>query len=99
MYLIVIGWLYVAVMMAVAEALHSSGGILSAIVTLFLYGFVPAGLVIYLMGTPLRRKQRQQQAAEAENAAGEVASNAPNTSGHAPSAAQTPGIAPVRKEP
>ncbi|MFW9622385.1 MAG: hypothetical protein ACMV16_09590, partial [Macromonas sp.] len=67
MYLIVIGWLYVAVMMAVAEALHSSGGILSAIVTLFLYGFVPAGLVIYLMGTPLRRKQRQQQAAEAEN--------------------------------
>lgn len=99
MYLIVIGWLYVAVMMAVAEALHSSGGILSAIVTLFLYGFVPAGLVIYLMSTPLRRKQRQQSTAAAQEAQTMPVSDPPNAGGHAPRAAQTPGIAPVRKEP
>ena len=97
MYLIVIGWLYVAVMMAVADAMHSNGGILSGIVTLFLYGFVPVGIVVYLMGTPLRRKQRQQQA-EAQTPP-DSASDAPDASGHAPGAAQAAGVAPVRKEP
>ena len=111
MYLIVIGWLYVAVMMAVAEALHSGGSVLGAIVTLFLYGFVPVGLVIYLMGTPLRRKQRQQQAAQEAEPGAAVAdqpvksqapaedSGAPDAGGHAPGAAQAAGVAPVRKEP
>jgi predicted lipid-binding transport protein (Tim44 family) len=111
MYLIVIGWLYVAVMMAVAEALHSGGSVLGAIVTLFLYGFVPVGLVIYLMGTPLRRKERQQQATQApepvaatadqpvDSAAPAADSGAPDAGGHAPGAAQAAGVAPMRKEP
>lgn len=111
MYLIVIGWLYVAVMMAVAEALHSGGSMLGAIVTLFLYGFVPIGLVVYLMGTPLRRKQRQQQVLpENEAVAATVSqpgnapapadlSGTPNASGHAPSATEMAGIAPMREKP
>jgi hypothetical protein len=58
MYLVVIAWLYVAVMMALAEAFSGTGTVLGAIVTFFLYGLLPISLVVYLMGTPLRRKAR-----------------------------------------
>ena len=65
MYLVVIGWLYVALMMSVAESMHPDGTVLGAIVTFLLYGLGPAALVAYLMGTPLRRKARlAQEAAE-----------------------------------
>ncbi|MFN5777363.1 MAG: hypothetical protein ACO23G_02310 [Limnohabitans sp.] len=61
MYLVAIAWLYVAVMMAIAEATHSQGSILGAIITLLLYGVLPLLLVLYVMGTPMRRRQRLQQ--------------------------------------
>jgi NADH:ubiquinone oxidoreductase subunit 6 (subunit J) len=61
MYLVAIAWLYVAVMMAIAEATHSQGSILGAIITLLLYGVLPLLLVLYVMGTPIRRRQRLQQ--------------------------------------
>jgi hypothetical protein len=109
MYLVVIAWLYVAVMMAVAEAMHSNGSVLGAIVTFFFYGLGPISLVVYLMRTPARRKARKQlEAQEAANplepapeaaALQEAGSNAPNTSGHAATAAQKPGVPPVREIP
>ena len=52
MYLVVIAWLYVALMMAVAEATHSAGTVLGAFFTFVLYGAVPVALVIYLGGRP-----------------------------------------------
>mgnify|MGYP000535331731 CR=1 FL=1 len=58
MYLVAIAWLYVAVMMAIAEATHSQGSLLGAVITLLLYGILPLGLVLYVMGTPMRRRQR-----------------------------------------
>jgi len=61
MYLVAIAWLYVAVMMAIAEATHSQGSILGAIITLLLYGVLPLSLVLYVMRTPMRRRQRLQQ--------------------------------------
>ena len=61
MYLVAIAWLYVAVMMAIAEATHSQSSILGAIITLLLYGVLPLSLVLYVMGTPMRRRQRLQQ--------------------------------------
>lgn len=36
MYLVVVGWLYVVMMMVVAEAMSPTGSILGAIVTFFL---------------------------------------------------------------
>ena len=33
MYLVAIGWIYVALMMALAEAMHPSGGVLGAVIT------------------------------------------------------------------
>jgi uncharacterized membrane protein len=59
MYIVVIAWLYVAIMMAAAEATHVNGSILSAIFTFIGYGLLPVGLVIYVMQSPARKKRRQ----------------------------------------
>ena len=64
MYLIAIAWMYVVVMMALAEALSPQGTVLGAVFTLLLYGLLPLGIVMYLLGTPMRR--RALRAAEAE---------------------------------
>lgn len=107
MYLVAMGWLYVAVMMSLAEAMHPSGTALGAMVTFLLYGLLPIGLVLYVMGTPLRRKARQatdaalEAEARAAGAAALKAQNAasiqPDASGHAPGAAELDGVAAVRK--
>ena len=103
MYLVVIGWMYVVLMMSVAEATNSTGSVLGAIVTFFLYGLLPCALVVYLMGTPLRRKAiKAREAAElqAQQAARTTdPSNDPDAGGHAPGAAETGSVTPVRKEP
>jgi hypothetical protein len=108
MYLIVIAWLYVTLMMAVAEATNTTGTVLGAIVTFVLYGLLPMGIVVYIMGTPSRkraikqREQAEQAAWDAEQAALRAAqadSAAPDAGGETPAAAQDSGIAPVRKEP
>lgn len=57
MYIVAIGWLYVALMMAVAEATNSTGTVLGAIITFLLYGLGPVALVLYLLNTPARRQR------------------------------------------
>lgn len=90
MYLVVIAWLYVALMMAVAEATHPAGGLLGAFFTFVLYGAGPVALVIYLMGRPARRAARQAREAA------EAAASAEPDGGGEPAA---DAVAPVRKEP
>lgn len=58
MYLVAIAWMYVVVMMAVAEALATNGSVLGAVFTFLLYGVLPCSIVMYLMGTPMRRRAR-----------------------------------------
>ncbi len=104
MYLVVIGWMYVVLMMSVAEATNTTGSVLGAIVTFFLYGLLPVALVVYLMLTPQRRKAiKAREAAELEAQRAETTSTTasvdPDAGGHAPGAAEADGIAPVRKEP
>ena len=65
MYLVVIAWMYVVLMMSVAEATNTTGTILGALVTFVLYGVGPVALVVYLMGTPARRKAIKKQEARA----------------------------------
>jgi hypothetical protein len=62
--LIAIGWLYVALLMAVAEATSPIGTALGAIITFLLYGVGPVALLLYILGTPARKKMRQQREAE-----------------------------------
>jgi hypothetical protein len=94
-YLIAIGWIYVALMMAVAEANHSQGTVLGAVFTFVLYGVGPVALVIYLGGRPARRRARLAREAAAALQAREQASGQPGGSGEAAADA----VAAVRKEP
>lgn len=101
MYLVVIGWMYVVLMMSVAEATNTTGSVLGAIVTFFLYGLLPVALVVYLMLTPQRRKAiKAREAAELEaQQAAAAPSVDPDAGSHTPGAAEADGVAPVRKEP
>ena len=56
MYIVPMAWLYVALMMAVAEATNDNGTVLGGLITFVLYGLGPVLLVLYLMGSPARRK-------------------------------------------
>ena len=96
MYIVLIAWLYVTIMMALAEAMSNSGSILGALITLIFYGLLPAALVAYLMGTPARRRAIRKREAGSSDSAGAVN---PDTGGHAPAPAEQQGVAPVRKEP
>lgn len=106
MYLVPIAWMYVVLMMTIAEALSSQGTLLGAFFTFVLYGLLPLGIVLYLMGTPTRRRARRAaQAAEdaAANAAQAASTPAPSDTEAAQpdSSSQAPGhaLAPERKEP
>lgn len=96
--LIAIGWIYVALMMAVAEAASPVGSVLGAVITFVFYGVGPVTLLLYILGTPMRKKLRKQREAEelaAWQAAQQQASDAPDAGGQAAADA----VAPVRKEP
>lgn len=56
MYLVLIAWMYVALMMAVAEATSPIGTVLGALITFVLYGALPMGVVGYIMGSPARKR-------------------------------------------
>jgi len=110
MYLVAIAWLYVALMMSLAEAAHANGSVLGAIITFILYGVGPVALVLYLLATPQRRKAiRAREAAEwqaqrdaaAQAAArdGESVSAQPDAGGQSPTATQNELVTPIRKEP
>ena len=73
MYLVAIAWIYVVLMMAVAEALSSQGTVLGAVITFVLYGALPLALVMYILGTPMRRRRRLAE----ESAAPDGSSQAP----------------------
>ena len=59
MYLVAIAWIYVTLMMAVAEATNTNGSILGGVVTFLLYGVGPTALLMYILGTPARRRTRR----------------------------------------
>lgn len=60
MYIIAIGWLWVALMMAISEQ-----NIVAGILSFVFYGLLPCLLLLWLLGTPARRRRQ----AQAESAA------------------------------
>ena len=54
MFLVAIAWLYVTVLMALTETTVARG-----VVTFVVYGAFPLSIVMYLMGTPARRRRRR----------------------------------------
>ena len=66
MYIVPIAWLYVALMMSVAEATNTNGTVLGGILTFILYGILPISIIVYVMGAPNRKKVRLAEE-EAQN--------------------------------
>ncbi|MBU0751163.1 MAG: hypothetical protein KJ787_08220 [Gammaproteobacteria bacterium] len=52
MYVVAIGWIYVTLLMAVTETNITAG-----ILTFVLYGLAPLSLLLWLFGTPQRRRR------------------------------------------
>ena len=52
MYIVAIAWIYVTLLMAVTEANITAG-----ILTFLLYGVMPLALLLWLFGSPLRRRR------------------------------------------
>lgn len=108
MWIVAAAWLYVTVMMALAEATSPQGTAFGAVITFVFYGLLPLALVLYLMGTPARRKALRAAEAQARLAAlpahPDVDTNATagaNDSAQADARSLPAGdaIAPERKEP
>jgi membrane protein implicated in regulation of membrane protease activity len=95
MYLIAIAWGYVVLMMTVAEATSARGSVLGALFTLLLYGVLPLSLLMYILGTPGRKRRRRaaETAAERETG-GAMSAVTPDGGSQAPGAA----VAAERKE-
>ena len=103
MYIVIIAWLYVTLMMAVAEATNTTGTVLGAVITFLLYGVLPLSLVIYLMNTPARRrvlKEREARAQEAARRAARAEAPAASASDAPDTGSETPAdtVAPVREK-
>ncbi len=100
MYIVAIGWLYVALMMSVVEATHINGSILGAMVTFVLYGLLPIALVMYLLGAPARKRAIKAREA-AEHAAWQAAQGVTTAASVTPDAgreAAGDAVAPERKK-
>lgn len=93
MYLVPIAWMYVVVMVAIVEATSPNGSWLGALFTLLFYGLLPVAVIMYVLGTPARRRARR--AAEAADMPAASAAAAPDGRDVAPGDA----VAPERKEP
>ncbi len=94
MYIVAVAWLYVVLMMAAAEATSSQGSVLGAVFTLLLYGVLPLSIVMYIMGTPARKRALRAAAEATAAATAPAASAAPDAGGQAAGEA----VAPERKE-
>lgn len=114
MHLVVIAWLYVALMMAVAEATNTTGTVTGAVVTFVLYGLLPVGLIMYLLLTPARRRRVRvrESAAQEEARAAHRSADPSNGTTAAPEVvtpaselpdqrreATTSDVSPVREKP
>lgn len=69
MLIVAIAWIYVVGMAALAEALSPQGSVLGAVFTFLLYGALPLSIVLYLLGTPGRKRALRQAEAAALPAA------------------------------
>ena len=103
MYIVPIAWIYVALMMSVAEATNTTGTVMGGIFTFVLYGVLPVALMMYFMGTPGRKRAiraREQAERDAAIAAHQAAAQAAaSLQPDAGSLAAADPVAPVAEKP
>jgi predicted DNA repair protein MutK len=77
MYIVAIAWIYVVLMMSITEQ-----SVIAGVMTFLLYGVFPLVVILYLMGTPQRKRNRlkAEKSLRESAAANETAScqNEPN---------------------
>ena len=56
MYIVAIAWIYVVLLMSFTETSIAAG-----VATFVFYGLAPLAIVLYLMGTPQRRRNRRKR--------------------------------------
>jgi len=88
MYIVAIAWIYVALMMSVAEAANTNGTVLGGIVTFILYGILPSAIIIYIMDAPRRKRVRLALEREASDLA--TSQNGNETQAETPKPSATP---------
>jgi hypothetical protein len=54
MYIIAIAWLYVAFLMAITEV-----SIVAGVMTFMFYGFLPCALLLWILGSPQRKRNKK----------------------------------------
>ncbi|MCU0964524.1 MAG: hypothetical protein MUF08_05550 [Burkholderiaceae bacterium] len=91
MHLVALAWIYVVLMMALAEALAPHGTVLGAFFTFLLYGVLPLSIVLYVLGAPARRSARRRALARQQAASAADPDGSGQPAGEA--------VAPVGKEP
>jgi Kef-type K+ transport system membrane component KefB len=91
MHLVALAWIYVVLMMALAEALSPNGSVLGAVITFVLYGVLPLSIVLYILGAPMRRSARRRALTSESSASAADPDGGSQAAGDA--------VAPVRKEP
>lgn len=104
MYIVPIAWLYVALMMSLAEATNGNGSVLGALVTFMGYGVMPVVIITYLMGAPARNKARKaREEAERQDwlrrQAAQASGTDPDAGGQAAAGPEAERVASVGKEP
>ena len=92
MYIVAIAWIYVALMMGVAEATNTNGTVLGGIVTFILYGILPTSIIIYIMDSPRRKKVRMAREHEAAELTKSQNGNETQAKTPKPSAAPDPKL-------
>jgi hypothetical protein len=61
MLIVALGWMFVVLLMTLAEATSPDGTLLGALITFVLYGVLPVSIVLYVMATPMRRRRRHSR--------------------------------------
>ena len=62
MYIVAIAWIYVVLMMSITEE-----SIIAGLMTFALYGILPLTIILYIMGSPQRKRQRLAREAAARS--------------------------------
>jgi membrane protein implicated in regulation of membrane protease activity len=77
MHIVFVAWVFVVTLMALVEATAPQGTLLGAFFTLLLYGALPLGIVMYVLGTPARRRKRRQAQSDQSGSGGSVTHTPP----------------------
>ena len=71
MYIVAIAWIYVVLMMSITEE-----SVVGGIMTFLLYGALPLSIILYVMGTPQRKRNRAKTEKKLRNQIVQPESNA-----------------------